>query len=66
MAFGDPARARLRPGRLPSRLVGRRGNVAGLTTRFRIDRGVLEPLRDEVIDFWSSRNLTLIGSRFRE
>jgi hypothetical protein len=43
-----------------------RDNVASLTTRFRIDRGVLEQLRDEVIGFWSSRNMTLTGSRFRE
>jgi hypothetical protein len=43
-----------------------RGNVASLTTRFRIDCGVLEQLRDEVIGFWSSRNMTLTGSRFRE
>jgi hypothetical protein len=49
MAFGDPARARLRPGRLPSRIAGRRGNAPGLTTRFRIDRrrgqgGVARPI----------------------
>ena len=43
-----------------------RDNVASLTTRFRIDCGLLEQLRDEVIDFWSGRNMTLIGSRFRE
>ncbi len=43
-----------------------RAHVASLTTRFRIDCGVLEQLRDEVIDFWSSRNMTLTGSRFRE
>lgn len=43
-----------------------RDNVASLTTRFRIDCGLLEQLRDEVIDFWSSRNMTLTGSRFRE
>jgi hypothetical protein len=43
-----------------------RNNVASLTTRFRIDCGVLEQLRDEVIDFWSSRDMTLTGSRFRE
>jgi len=41
-------------------------NVPSLTTRFRIDCGVLEQLRDEVIDFWSSRSMTLTGSRFRE
>jgi hypothetical protein len=43
-----------------------RDNVASLTTRFRIDCGVLEQLRDEVIDFWSSRNMALTGSRFWE
>ncbi|OWK46958.1 DUF4365 domain-containing protein [Fimbriiglobus ruber] len=43
-----------------------RVNVASLTTRFRIECVVLEQLRDEVIEFWSSRNLTLTGSRFRE
>ena len=43
-----------------------RDNVASLTTRFRLASGVLEQLRDEVIEFWSSRNMTLTGSRFRE
>jgi hypothetical protein len=43
-----------------------RDSVASLTTRFRIDCGVLEQLRDEVIDFWSSRNMVLSGSCFRE
>ncbi|WP_165224783.1 DUF4365 domain-containing protein [Aquisphaera insulae] len=43
-----------------------RGGVASLTTRFRIDCGVLERLRDEVIEFWSSRDMTLAGSHFRE
>ena len=43
-----------------------RDNVASLTTRFRIDCVALEQLRDEVIEFWSSRDMTLIGSRFRE
>jgi hypothetical protein len=43
-----------------------RANVASLTTRFRIDCGVLERLGDEVIDFWSGRDMTLAGSRFRE
>jgi hypothetical protein len=43
-----------------------RDNVASLTTRFRIGCGVLEQLRDEVIAFWSSRNMTLSSSRFRE
>ncbi len=43
-----------------------RENVSSLTTRFRIDCGVLEELRDEVIAFWSGREMTLTGSRFRE
>jgi hypothetical protein len=43
-----------------------RDHVANLTTRFRVDCGVLEQLRDEVIAFWSSRNMTLTDSRFRE
>ncbi len=43
-----------------------RGHVAGLVTRFRIDCGVLQQLRDEVIAFWSGRDMTLAGSRFRE
>jgi hypothetical protein len=43
-----------------------RGNVPSLTTRFRIDCRVLEGLRDEVVGFWSSRNMALTGSRFHE
>ena len=43
-----------------------RDNVASLPTRFRIDCGVLKQLSDEVIGFWSGRNMTLAGSRFRE
>ena len=43
-----------------------RDHLASLTTRFRIDCGALEQLRDEVIDFWSSRNMNLTSSRFRE
>jgi hypothetical protein len=43
-----------------------RDTVASLTTEFRIDCGVLERLRDEVVGFWSSRDMTLTGSRFRE
>ena len=43
-----------------------RGNVASLTTRFGIDRVVLQQLRGEVVGFWSSRNMALTGSRFRE
>jgi hypothetical protein len=33
-----------------------RGSVASLTTPFRVDCDVFVQLRDEVIDFWSSRN----------
>lgn len=43
-----------------------RGNVASLTTRFPINCGLLERLRDEVIAFWSSRHMPLTGSRFHE
>jgi hypothetical protein len=43
-----------------------RDNVASLTTQFQIDCDALAQLRDEVIGFWSSRNMTLTGSRFRE
>lgn len=43
-----------------------RDNVASLTTRFRIDCDILEQPSDEVIDFGSSRNMTLTGSRLRE
>jgi len=43
-----------------------RDHVASLTTQFRIDCGLLEQLRDEVIAYWSSRDMVLTGSRFRE
>lgn len=43
-----------------------RSHVASLTTRFRIDRGLLEQLRDEVVDFWTGRDMTLRGSHFHE
>lgn len=43
-----------------------RGRVASLTTQHRIDCRVLERLRDEVVGFWASRNMTLSGSSFRE
>ena len=43
-----------------------RDNVVSLTTKFRIDCELLEQLRDEVIAFWSSRNMILVSSRFRE
>lgn len=43
-----------------------RDNVASLTTRHKIDCGVLKRLRDEVVAFWSSRNMVLTGSSFRE
>lgn len=43
-----------------------RGNVASLITRFPIECGLLEQLRDEVIGYWSGRHMPLIGSRFRE
>jgi hypothetical protein len=53
----------------PERTSGNAGSgcsVSSLTTRFRIDCSVLKQLRDEVIEFWSSRNMTLTGSLFRE
>lgn len=43
-----------------------RDNVASLTTRFPINSGLLEQLRDEVIAFWSVRHMPLTGSRFQE
>ena len=43
-----------------------RAQVPSLTTKFRIDGALLGQLRDEVIAFWSSRNMVLIGSQFRE
>ena len=43
-----------------------RDQVASLTTRFRIDGALLAQLRDEVVGFWSSRDMVLAGSRFRE
>jgi len=42
-----------------------RGNVASLTTQFKIDCDVRKRLRDEVVAFWSSRNMVLTGSSFR-
>jgi hypothetical protein len=41
-------------------------HLAGMTTKFRIDGPVLKGLRDEVIDYWKSRDMVLKGSRFRE
>jgi hypothetical protein len=43
-----------------------RQNVASLTTQFPINCGLLEHLRDEVVEFWSNRRMPLTGSRFRE
>lgn len=43
-----------------------RAHVPSLTTRFEIDCSVLKDLRDEVIEFWKSRDMVLKGSRFRE
>jgi len=43
-----------------------RGPVAGLATRFPIDRRGREDLRDEVVEFWSARNMVLTDSRFKE
>lgn len=41
-------------------------HVSSLTTRFRIDCAVLAGLRDEVVAYWSGRDMVLRGSRFRE
>jgi hypothetical protein len=43
-----------------------RTNVPSLTTQFPIDCALLARLRDEVINFWSSRDMVLAGSQFRE
>ena len=43
-----------------------RDNVPGMTTRFPITCALLEQLRDEVIGFWSNRQMPLTGSRFQE
>jgi hypothetical protein len=43
-----------------------RDHVASLTTQFRIDCTLLSQLRDEVVGYWSSRDMVLAGSRFRE
>jgi len=43
-----------------------RNNVASLTTAFTIDCNTLRDLRDEVHAYWSSRNMMLTSSRFRE
>jgi hypothetical protein len=43
-----------------------RGHVASLPTTFRIDRGLLEQLRDEVVGYWTGRAAILRGSRFHE
>ena len=43
-----------------------RKHVASLTTQYRITCELLRELSDEVIDYWSSRDMTLKGSRFRE
>jgi hypothetical protein len=41
-------------------------HVASLMTKFKIDCSVLKDLRDEVIEYWTSRDMVLKGSRFRE
>lgn len=43
-----------------------RGPIASLTTKFKIDCSVLNTLRDEVIEYWKSRDMVLKDSRFRE
>lgn len=43
-----------------------RDHVASLTTQFKIDCTVLQGLHDEVYAYWSSRDMKLTASRFRE
>jgi hypothetical protein len=43
-----------------------RPQVAGLTREFRIECATLKGLYDEVYTYWSARDMTLPGSRFRE
>ena len=43
-----------------------RDRVASMTTRFRIGCDTLRDLQDEVHAYWSSRDMVLGGSRFRE
>ncbi len=40
--------------------------ISSLTTKFRLECSVLEALRDEVVEYWTARNMTLTGSRFQE
>lgn len=43
-----------------------RAPITSLTTKFKIDCSVLKFLRDEVMEYWHSRDMVLKGSRFRE
>lgn len=43
-----------------------RANVASLTVRFPLTCALLADLRDEVVTFWSARDMVLRGSRFTE
>jgi hypothetical protein len=43
-----------------------REHVASLVTLFPLNCGNLQVLRDEVVGYWSSRNMVLTGSRFNE
>lgn len=43
-----------------------RAHIASLTTKFKIDCSVLKTLRDEVTEYWKSREMVLKGSRFQE
>ena len=40
--------------------------IASMTTKYRIDCSVLEGLRDEMLEYWRSRDMALKGSRLRE
>jgi hypothetical protein len=43
-----------------------RDHVSSLITDFRINCTSLAALADEVYDYWSSRSMVLVGSRFKE
>lgn len=43
-----------------------RTHIASMTTKFKIDPSVLSYLRDEVVEYWKSRDMVLKDSRFRE
>jgi hypothetical protein len=44
----------------------RRGHVSSLPTGHRIECGLLRQLENEVVNYWTSRNMMLVGSQFDE